>query len=90
MSTVDYARVSWMPQHTQMHHDAFELADCVRVFEDKLSSRVTHRPGLTTALDYLRNEDTLCIWKLDRLGDQSKRSSPWLMICTTVVFVCGS
>ncbi|MGI9093154.1 MAG: recombinase family protein [Mycobacteriales bacterium] len=26
------------------------------------------RPGLLAALDYLRAGDTLCVWKLDRLG----------------------
>jgi len=28
----------------------------------------TGRPGLTAAVDYLRPGDTLCVWKLDRLG----------------------
>lgn len=67
-STVGYARVSSIPQHTQLQHDALEEADCVRVFEDKISSRVIHRPGLDGALDFLRDGDTLCVWKLDRLG----------------------
>ncbi|MDN5767499.1 MAG: recombinase family protein [Humibacillus sp.] len=71
-TTVGYARVSSIPQHTQLQHDALERADCVRVFEDKISSRTISRPGLTQALDYLRAGDTLCVWKLDRLGRSVK------------------
>ena len=71
-TTVGYARVSSIPQHTQLQHDALERADCVRVFEDKISSRTINRPGLTQALDYLRAGDTLCVWKLDRLGRSVK------------------
>ena len=32
----------------------------------------TDRPGLVAALDYLRSGDTLCVWKLDRLGRSVK------------------
>lgn len=73
-STVGYARVSSIPQHTQLQRDAPAQADCIRVFEDKISSRATYRPGLVKALDYLRdnNGDTLCVWKLDRLGRSVK------------------
>lgn len=71
-STVGYARVSSIPQDTQLQRDALDEVDCVRVFEDKISSRVTHRAGLGAALDYLRDGDTLCVWKLDRLGRSVK------------------
>ena len=42
------------------------------MFEDKISSRARGRPGLLAALDYLRDGDTLCVWKLDRLGRSVK------------------
>jgi len=71
-NTVGYARVSSIPQDTQLQRDALAEVDCVRVFEDKISSRAKDRPGLIAALDYLRAEDTLCIWKLDRLGRSVK------------------
>jgi DNA invertase Pin-like site-specific DNA recombinase len=45
----------------------------VRVFEDKISSRRTDRAGLIAALDYLRPGDSLCVWKLDRLGRSVKQ-----------------
>jgi DNA invertase Pin-like site-specific DNA recombinase len=46
----------------------------VRIFTDTISSRkaATSRPGLVAALDYLRPGDTLCVWKLDRLGRSAK------------------
>jgi DNA invertase Pin-like site-specific DNA recombinase len=40
----------------------------VTIFQDKVSTRVKERTGLLAALDYLRAGDTLCVWKLDRLG----------------------
>ena len=67
-----YARVSSIPQDTRLQRDALAELDCVRVFEDKISSRVKDRPGLLAALDYLRAGDTLCVWKLDRLGRSVK------------------
>jgi DNA invertase Pin-like site-specific DNA recombinase len=69
---VGYARVSSIPQHTRLQRDALAEVDCVRVFEDKMSSRAKERPGLLAALDYLRAGDTLCVWKLDRLGRSVK------------------
>ena len=71
-SIVGYARVSSIPQDTRLQRDALAELDCVRVFEDKISSRVKDRPGLLAALDYLRAGDTLCVWKLDRLGRSVK------------------
>ncbi len=49
-------------------------ACCVRVFEEKVCTRSTARPGLAQALDYLRpdNGDVLVVWKLDRLGRSVK------------------
>ncbi len=53
---------------------ALNEAGCRRIFEEKISTRkaATDRPGLRGALDYLRPGDTLCIWKLDRLGRSVK------------------
>jgi DNA invertase Pin-like site-specific DNA recombinase len=44
----------------------------MKFFEDKISSRKIDRPGLATALEYLRSGDTLAVWKLDRLGRSVK------------------
>ena len=39
------------------------------VYEDCASGRQDARPGLEACLKVLRPEDTLVVWKLDRLGD---------------------
>jgi Resolvase, N terminal domain len=73
-SLVGLARVSTDAQNAQLQRDALTGAGCVRIFEEKVSSRkaTTDRPGLTAALDYLRTGDTLAVWKLDRLGRSVK------------------
>jgi DNA invertase Pin-like site-specific DNA recombinase len=69
---VGYCRVSTVPQTVQLQRDALTAAGCIRIFEDKVSSRVKDRTGLLAALDYLRIGDTLCVWKLDRVGRSVK------------------
>ena len=54
-------------QDTQLQRDALREAGYVTLFEDKISTRKTERPGLAAAL-YLRAGDELVVWKLDRLG----------------------
>src|SRR4051794_14204731 len=68
MALVGYARVSTTDQNPQMQLDALQGAGCVRVFEDKASGTLAERPELIAALEYLRDGDTLCVWRLDRLG----------------------
>ncbi|GIE89412.1 recombinase family protein [Actinoplanes regularis] len=67
-----YARVSTNSQDAQLQRDALNEAGCARVFEDKASGKNTDRAGLTAALDWARSGDTLCVWKLDRLGRSVK------------------
>ena len=69
---IGYTRVSTHGQDAQLQRDALEAAGCGRIFEDRISSRATTRPGLIEALDHLRPTDTLCVWKLDRLGRSVK------------------
>jgi len=64
---VGYARVSTRDQNLQLQMDALENAGCERIYSDKLSA-TKERPGLDDALGYVREGDTLVIWKLDRLG----------------------
>ncbi|WP_043501767.1 recombinase family protein [Georgenia sp. SUBG003] len=72
-SLIGLARVSTNSQDLQLQRDAFEAASCIRIFEEKVSSRSSRRPGLEQALDFLRDgSDTLVVWKLDRLGRSTK------------------
>ena len=66
---VGYARVSTEDQNLNMQRDALARAGCEKVFEEKESGRVgTKRPAFQAALAYLRPEDQLVVWKIDRLG----------------------
>ena len=68
MSLIVYARVSTADQDLALQLDALHAAGASRVFEDRgVSGAKAKRPGLN-ALSYLRNGDTLVVWKLDRLG----------------------
>lgn len=75
MARIGYARVSTGEQDTALQTDALRKEGCERVFEDIVSGAKTDRPGLTAVLGYLREGDTLIVWRLDRLG----RSLPHLI-----------
>ena len=69
---IGYARVSTGEQNLDLQTDALKQAGCSKIFTDKTSGAKSERPGLTDALDYLRPNDTLVVWKLDRLGRSLK------------------
>ncbi|MGH0002040.1 recombinase family protein [Pseudovibrio ascidiaceicola] len=69
---VGYARVSTEDQSLDLQHDALLAAGCERIYDDKISGAKAERPGLTMALDQLRDGDTLVVWRLDRLGRSLK------------------
>ena len=69
MALVGYARISTAEQSLALQLDALGAAGAARVFEDRgVSGARAERPGLAEALRYLREGDTLVVWKLDRLG----------------------
>lgn len=70
---VGYARVSTQDQKPELQLDALRRADCERIFEEKASGAQRDRPELKAALDYLREGDTLVVWKLDRLARSLKQ-----------------
>ncbi len=66
---VGYARVSTQDQNLDLQRDALTKAGCERLFEEKKSGKAgTKRPAFEAALAFLRPEDVLVVWKLDRLG----------------------
>jgi len=69
---VGYARVSTQDQTLDLQKDALEKIGCIKIFTDTASGAQTERPGLDKALSFLREGDTLVVWKLDRLGRTPK------------------
>lgn len=65
---IGYARVSTKDQSLSMQVDALEQAGCTQIHEEIASGAKTARPVLDEIIRNLREEDTLVIWKLDRLG----------------------
>lgn len=70
---VGYARVSTQDQDPALQIDALKAAGCEKVFTEKASGAQRERPQLQAALDYMREGDTLVIWKLDRLARSLKQ-----------------
>ena len=65
---IGYARVSTIDQNPALQMDALKTAGCDRVFTEKASGSHRDRPQLKAALNYLREGDTLVVWKLSRLA----------------------
>jgi hypothetical protein len=64
---VGYARVSTLEQNLDLQIDALQKAGCDKIFTEKMSS-AKERPVFQQALEFICNDDTLIIWKLDRIG----------------------
>ena len=69
---IGYARVSTQDQDLSLQYDALRQAQCDKIYEDKASGAHASRDGLTLALEVLRKNDSLVVWKLDRLGRSLK------------------
>ena len=69
---VGYARVSTEDQHLHLQTDALKKAGCGKIFTDEMSGVSSERPGLHEALTFMREGDTLVVWRLDRLGRSLK------------------
>lgn len=70
---VGYARVSTQDQKPALQLDALKAAGCEKVFREKASGAQRDRPQLAAAVDYMREGDTLVVWKLDRLARSMKQ-----------------
>lgn len=65
---IGYARVSTQDQTLHLQQDALEKLGCTQIFTDTASGAKIERTGLAKALTFLREGDTLAVWRLDRLG----------------------
>jgi DNA invertase Pin-like site-specific DNA recombinase len=70
---IGYARVSSQDQNPDLQLDALKSAGCEQVFVEKVSgSGLKARPEWETCRRTLRKDDTLIVWRLDRLGRSLK------------------
>src|SRR5512139_624245 len=65
---IGYTRVSPVSQTLDQQHAALEAAGVTKTFSHVMSGARDDRPGLAALLDYVRDGDTVMVWKLDRLG----------------------
>ena len=65
---IGYTRVSTVSQTIDQQNAALTAAGVTRMFSDVMSGARDDRPGLAALLEYVREGDTVVVWKLDRLG----------------------
>ncbi len=79
MAKIGYARVSTKDQKLDSQLDLLIERGCEKIFSEKASGRKVNRTELDKCLDYMREGDTLVVYKLDRLGrKQLIELSQWL------------
>ena len=73
MASIGYARVSTTDQNSDLQHAALEAAGCRPIFTDHgVSGSRASRPELNKMLAHLRDGDEVVVWKLDRLGRNTR------------------
>jgi len=65
---IGYARVSTYDQNLDLQINDLKEYGCEKIFTDKISSVKSERVGLKACMESLSKNDTLAVWRLDRLG----------------------
>src|SRR4029077_14422203 len=65
---IGYVRDSTITQTLDQQQEALEAAGVSKTFSDTMSGARDDRPGLAELMAYVREGDTVVVWKLDRLG----------------------
>ncbi len=65
---IGYTRISTVAQTLDQQNDALAKAGVSKTFSDTMSGARDDRPGLAQLMAYVREGDTVVVWKLDRLG----------------------
>jgi len=65
---IGYTRVSTVAQTLDQQNEALTAANVTKTFSDIMSGARDDRPGSAELMGYVREGDTVVVWKLDRLG----------------------
>ena len=69
---IGYARVSTADQNLDLQIQALQKARCAVIYTEEASGSGKARPELEAALRALRQNDTLVVWRLDRVGRSTR------------------
>ena len=69
---IGYARVSTQDQNLDLQIAALEKEGCEKIYTDRFTGKMLHRPGLNEALSFIKPGDTFVIWRVDRLSRNIK------------------
>ncbi|MCV2883611.1 recombinase family protein [Aestuariibacter sp. AA17] len=69
---IDYGRISTLEQNHDLQLDTLTQAECQTTFIETISGGKRHRPELEAILNSLSSNDTLAVWRLDRMGRSLK------------------
>lgn len=69
---IGYLRVSTVAQTLDQQNDALAKSGATKTFSDTMSGARDDRPGLTALMEYIREGDTVVVWKLDRFGRNTR------------------
>jgi len=74
MASLGYARVSTVEQNADLQTRALKDAGCQKVYTDHgVSGTKAKRPQLDKLLEHARAGDEVVVWKLDRLGRNTRQ-----------------
>lgn len=68
MAQIGYARVSTKDQSLDLQMDALKQYGVERIYAEKITGTKAERSQFHEMLKFLREGDTVVVWKLDRIG----------------------
>jgi DNA invertase Pin-like site-specific DNA recombinase len=69
---IGYVRVSTQDQNLDIQNELLKEAGCERIYKETVSGAKRARTELQRLLDSLRPDDTVIVWKLDRLARSTR------------------
>ena len=67
-----YARVSSNTQDLELQIQELRKAGCQKIYSESISGRDNHRPELMAMIESLRENDTVIVYKIDRIARSLK------------------